>query len=1085
MTLRGLVWSGLLASALSGAIGCAGADAEVGGSTASLAGGTVDGIPARFPAVVHVSFTVEDPTPERPRATCTGALVSPSHVVTAAHCAALTSRAWEGARGFDRPGAARIQGPIRVTITPSGGHEDRPRIVRNVRACAVHPDYAGAGSTSCREAFEFARANADDCQLQLQHDVAVLTLDAPVPVSWATGLPADPLDPLGQVTADFHRLLATTESPAIGEAVTEVGFGYTDARLLVGLGTRRYRDAVITGFDLSGADVIRLSGGPDVGILAGDSGGPVVWVDAPAPSPGEYAWASPPIGVHSCSVGFDPSRLHHTSLIAASNLAFVRAQLDRNLDGRFDAVCDPPIRSGDGVCQYLETCAAQPEDCGVCAPSCGNAACEPTLGETCASCRFDCGFCEPVFRTGVGFAPSATPGNDRDGDGVFDVDDVAPDHFDPCQEDRDRDGVGDAADNCPDRHNPGQASSDGDSFGDRCDNCPFVDNEDQRDVDIEIPDDDFPLRIGDGVGDGCDVCPARVDSLQADCNADATSAVRAREAARGVPEAERTPFRGDACDPTPCGETRIAATTSWPPTTTPIRTTRTDRVRVDGLASPPLLEPAQTAFRFCGCPEADGDDPVARDDCARLRACTIADTDNFAESERLGLEVLPWAYVTFELTDETPLPPPRGPGGGPPLVENPILAATYGRPTGAFVPDRSVRWPDPGQGVLWTHTPRFSTGRAFADPATRELASHYLSGGFHESSTVREPDPCIVLVTPFLGGGIGCPFCDGHFPAPWIASPGLDGRCFRAGFDVPILYLGTAGVTPGDGLPLEELGLFANEPGPWIAAAESAPWLPAEGVRHAKLDDANQLVRILAIHGDRLVDADQNPPPCPGPQCLTAHAAAASGELGPGPRAGAVTVLSARLDTLWLLGGRDAGGSATREAWAFDVSMRRWRRLDTQPSLGLGDVLAATYSPAEDALWILDRVERVVRRRTIRSARLIRLHPDGHAHQVVGEWPWHGHNDSFALASDPAGALWIAGGPSRSSGVVVALRFERFDGRRLQLDGWALDRGRLLPGAARAGDEGLTVAVERYTPTLVPIPVTGLRRAPGAERACF
>lgn len=644
--------------------------------------------------------------------------------------------------------------------------------------------------------------------------------------------------------------------------------------------------------------------------------------------------------------------------------------------------------------------------------------------------------------------------------------------------------------NCPEHFNPDQRNSDGDSRGDRCDNCPFADNEEQRDVDVEIPDPsggDFPTRIGDGVGDACDVCPDRLDPLQLDCNHDATREVRAREAARGVPVAERTPFRGDACDPTPCGETRLAARAPELGGAATLREVVTDRLLIDGLASPGLFAPAQTAFRFCPCEAADRDTPERRSDCAVLRLCTIADTPNYLRSEATGVPEAPWSFVRFELTDETPAPPPRGPGGFPPVVDNPILDARYAPPGETFVSDRFVRWLEAARGVLWTHTPRFTSGTAFADPATQDLASHYLSGGFSAPWIVREPDPCIVLAAPFLGGGLDCPFCGVQFPSPWIAFPGLDAACSRARLDVPILFLGLRGVTPVPGVSLDGLGHFANEPSGWVSAAESTPWLPEEGVRYARLDEASQLVRVLSVVGDRLVDPDASP--CPPPQCPGLIAPASStASPSPGPRPGAVHVLSARLNQVWVLGGRDARGEALGDVWALDLASRHWRRLPLGPAAQLGEVLAATYSPTDDALYVLDRVAPRDRSHPLfpgRWARLVRLHPDGVMHTVEAYWPAVGSNDRYVLATEPSGAVWVVASPSRGARAHAVVRLTRAPGEGVRIVGWSVGPGRLLAGGARAGDQGLTVALDRGTVELVGIEPSSLRRAPGGERACF
>ncbi len=60
------------------------------------------------------------------------------------------------------------------------------------------------------------------------------------------------------------------------------------------------------------------------------------------------------------------------------------------------------------------------------------------------------------------------PWQDTSGDGIPDLIDNCPDHYNPDQEDRDGDGVGDVCDNCPDHYNPLQIDSTGDGIGDAC-----------------------------------------------------------------------------------------------------------------------------------------------------------------------------------------------------------------------------------------------------------------------------------------------------------------------------------------------------------------------------------------------------------------------------------------------------------------------------------------------------------------------------------------------------------------------------------------------------------------------------------------
>lgn len=125
-------------------------------------------------------------------------------------------------------------------------------------------------------------------------------------------------------------------------------------------------------------------------------------------------------------------------------------------------------------------------------------------------------------------------------DGIPDVIDNCPMHYNPTQTDTNGNGIGDACevvvdtdadgvpdtqDNCPTKANPPsnwtditgvahvnqQADFDLDGVGDVCDNCPATSNANQADTD------------GDGVGDACDNCPTPTSDHPISANPIATS----------------------------------------------------------------------------------------------------------------------------------------------------------------------------------------------------------------------------------------------------------------------------------------------------------------------------------------------------------------------------------------------------------------------------------------------------------------------------------------------------------------------------------------------------------------------------------
>jgi len=93
---------------------------------------------------------------------------------------------------------------------------------------------------------------------------------------------------------------------------------------------------------------------------------------------------------------------------------------------------------------------------------------------------------------------------DVDIDGIPDTQDNCPSIYNPGQEDQDTDGVGDVCDNCPAASNASQADTDSDGIGDVCDNCAITDNANQLDTDL------------DGKGDVCDNCLSTPNADQSD-----------------------------------------------------------------------------------------------------------------------------------------------------------------------------------------------------------------------------------------------------------------------------------------------------------------------------------------------------------------------------------------------------------------------------------------------------------------------------------------------------------------------------------------------------------------------------------------
>lgn len=722
--------------------------------------------------------------------------------------------------------------------------------------------------------------------------------------------------------------------------------------------------------------------------------------------------------------------------------------------------------------------------------------------------------------------PMASSTNDGDGDGYLEVEDTCPATYNPCQlaTDADADGTADDCDGCPGRADVAAqrgalADADGDRVPDVCDcEARFFDTDSDRDFIVEVCD-NCPLvgntlqanRDGDGIGDACDGCPDVMDfgadldgdlvpdacdncdrapnPLQGDCNLDAelaTWAVECPPDPGGPPSCPGDDYvLGDACDPTPCGETRIATETVGARGAEEVVQ---NALRVDARANAPF--DGRTGFRFCRCRRATRDTPEARGDCqapeelmeldgtlVTLGSCTVLDTEAYDLAE----EPQNWRWTTVAYADDPARPAgPRTLAGlrveHPSLTYDPVLDGGAGFATDlwaswdlrdADVPRWRAAFPtEPIEsgalanlpGVFWTHTPGPPSG-GDATAWERPLASHYVAGRRRFSSEppipTRAPFPCIQSIVPRIGGGGFWPI-----PTPWIGLAGtfcpplIDPRIvLRNG---PFVYERQPGFDP------LWLAYFEAPDTRWVAAAEPDGWLPAEDLRYAGLGPGLALTHLLVERGDELDDLLAQDPCVPG-QCqaqpLAAAAIARSGAPPPDP----ILVLSAPRRALWSI----APDGASSRLSALDLGARVWREL---PPLGppLGRVLAATYAPHEDVLYLLDEVPR--RGRHV-DARLVRVSVGEHARvEILDRWPRATAHDRFALAFDPSSRVYLASAHSRGPISVVA-RLGPDRRGRWSADALLIRVGRFVPDGLRASEHGLTLVVEDPREGALPVAI--------------
>lgn len=664
------------------------------------------------------------------------------------------------------------------------------------------------------------------------------------------------------------------------------------------------------------------------------------------------------------------------------------------------------------------------------------------------------------------------------------------------QTDADHDCVADVCDNCvpplagtidpctgrvfnPLRFaNPDQADFDHDGRGDHC--------EIDRDCDL-VPDridncappfagDPFPFANPD----------------QADCHDLALGTLNAWEST--ISSHSVTPPLGDACDEQPCplvGLVQPGAGGS----TSPIPF---DEVQVEALSASPRLAGVvvPTGFRFCRCDGVPDDTAISVARCSMTLpgihdGCTLVSqartpTAPFTDSvltappgtpvagtgsfDDLSAEARPWrwmtlegervavaphamASLTYDLTGRT--------GDLVPRVDHLIAHWDVFRFTDALEAD-TTRWgrlPDTSDpsapitglpadpltglpetftsgshpevdGVIWAHVPSLPV--LLPHGFNRELANHYTAGRFTPPVEFDTP-PSSDLFHGFAayitqGGWWGqIPFIGSLVPpgpGPACDYPPDCGLGFR---------FGSTTLPPSAAQGPASLGLF-NVRATWVGASEPREQLGDTLVRYVALDPNVTATRVIFELDGSFTDSLQKNAIC-------------SGVCDPPPPGDAINVLSARRGLLWRI---EPGLPAI--AWTLDTNTMLWSE---RSAPGVGYVLAATYSAAEDHIWLIDEV-------TVRDGhharverRVVALWPETGFSTVVATFPRVAGTDRFAMAMDPNLGLYLAASNSRTNTHRVALLQVTLSDVRLI--GTREGTGTVVPGMARA--DGIQVGV--------------------------
>lgn len=516
----------------------------------------------------------------------------------------------------------------------------------------------------------------------------------------------------------------------------------------------------------------------------------------------------------------------------------------------------------------------------------------------------------------------------------------------------------------------------------------------------------------------------------------------------------------DECDSDPCGFTDME-TESW--AFGDLQLSETRLFYTDGRRSAGT-DDLDTGWRFCrcevsetntwadrvACMEADEESDTGSCEISTLAAINDFDDATPANWLRMTLtKKVGGAAIgdTTSVTFDGPSQRTGGVEGGfsyyPDLKRTIAVDWNVAADAGDWLPgELPVAFDLPG--VLWTNTPG-PTGEADFALAARERASNYVSGWFGRTTGDPDPDTDTDI-------GIGpaplpwrnlCPDCPWTFPRPFLLVPdclGLSGCTDPAELRYHTMVTDAAGVfsgTAGNGI--------GQVVGKWVSAAESDIYQGTTGIRYAAIATNGTAVNsILTLAATGL-----------------SRTAPSNGGSPPSSRSLHGTVVSVTKNRIWVMGGIDGSGALLQDLRAFNVATQTWSSVTISGSYKPSRVLAATYSPTEDRLLVLDQTT------AGGSIRLIRIDPNGSASsELVGSWSRTASTTTFALSAEPGNRAYLVGCGGTSSHAVLRLRR---NGTGVVLWSTGSGSGALASGNAQASVEGLSLLVQ----------VSGVPRARG------